>query len=89
MTKKFEKFTHGIMVIDPENLNEDGSIPVYHFVGYWEEPNENAVMDVYEELRSDEEFGLTEKIDELEIVPATQEVIEYFNTYIHNHEENN
>ena len=77
------KFTHGIMVIDPKNPNEDGSIPVRHFVGYWEEPQEADVLSLYDELRTDEEFGLTEIIDDLELVPATPEVLEYFNTHIH------
>ena len=83
MEEKFEKFTHGIMVIDPKNPNEDGSIPVRHFVGYWEEPDEDAVMDLYDELKTDKEFGLTEIIDDLELVPATEDVLEYFNTHIH------
>lgn len=87
MSEKFEKFTHGIMVIDRKNPNEDGSIPVRHFVGYWEEPDEDAVMDLYEELRTDKEFGLTETIDELELAPATEDVLEYFNSLnYHDHD---
>jgi hypothetical protein len=89
MTENFEKFTHGIMVIDPENLNEDGSIPVRHFVGYWQEPRKDDVLGLYDELKDDEQFGLTEIIDDLELVPATQEVIDYFNSHIHDHEEDN
>ena len=81
-----EKFTHGIMVIDPKNPNEDGSIPVRHFVGYWNEPKEEDVLGLYDELKDDEQFGLTETIDDLEIVPATQEVLNYLNS--HTHEEN-
>jgi hypothetical protein len=35
-----EKFTHGIMVVDPENPDDIGSdnTTVIHFVGYWQEP---------------------------------------------------
>jgi len=84
-----EDFTHGIMVIDPNNPNEDGSIPVIHFVGYWSEPKENDVIGLYNELKTDEEFGLTETIDDYELVPATQEAIEYFNAHTHYHAEDN
>lgn len=87
MTEKFEKFTHGIMVIDRNNPNEDGGIPVRHFVGYWEEPDDDAVMELYEEFKTDETHGLTQTIDDLELVPATQEVINYFNQRIHDHED--
>ena len=89
MTEKFEKFTHGIMVIDPKNPNDDESIPVRHFVGYWQEPKEEDVLGLYDELRTDETLGLTEVIDDLELVPATQEVLDYFNSHIHDHEEDN
>jgi|AntRauMFilla1563_2_1112583.scaffolds.fasta_scaffold71374_2 hypothetical protein len=90
MSEKIEKFTHGIMVIDPKNPNEDGSIPVRHFVGYWEEPQEEDVQSLYDELRTDEELGLTETIDELELAPATQEVLKHFNSLnYHDHEEDN
>lgn len=75
-----EKFTHGVMVIDPKNPNEDGSIPVVHFVGYWSEPSEDDVYGLYEEFKTDKEFGLTEKIDDLELTPASQEVLEHFNS---------
>lgn len=78
-----EKFTHGIMVIDTKNLNEDGSIPVLHFVGYWGEPNKEDVLGLYNELKTSEEFGLIDIIDDLELCPATQEVIDYFISQMH------
>ena len=85
-----ENFTHGIMVIDRNNPNDDGSIPVVHFVGYWDEPKENDVMGLYNEFKTDEALGLSETIDELELVPATQDVLEHFNSLnFHDHEEIN
>lgn len=88
--KIMEKFTHGIMAITPNKPNEDKSIPVIHFVGYWEEPNEQDVLGLYDELSTDEEFGLTEIIGDIELVPATQDVIDYFNTVTQeNYEKNN
>lgn len=75
-----EKFTHGIIAITPNNPNEDGSIPVVHFVGYFEEPQEVDVLGLYDELSTDEELGLTEMMDDIELVPATPEVLEHFNS---------
>jgi len=75
-----EKFTHGIMVIDPKNPNDDGSVPVIHFVGYWEEPSDNDVYGLYNEFKTDEDLGLVDKIDELEMVKATPDVLEHFNS---------
>jgi len=85
-----EKFTHGVMVIDPKNPNEDGTIPVIHFVGYWSEPSGDDVYALYEEFKTDEELGLTETIDELEIVRATPDALEYFNNLnFEDHEDDN
>lgn len=87
MSEKFEKFTHGIMVIDSKNPNEDGSIPVRHFVGYWEEPRKEDVLGLYDELKDDKEYGLTETIDELELAPATEDVLKHFNSLnYHDHD---
>ena len=75
-----EKFTHGIMVVDRNNPNDDGTIPVVHFVGYWDEPSENDVYGLYNELKTDEEHGLTDTIDELDLVSAPQHVLDHFNS---------
>ena len=74
-----EKFTHGIIAIDRKNPNDDGTIPVLHFVGYWSEPAENDIYGLYNELKTDEELGLVDRIDELDLVPASQDVLDHFN----------
>lgn len=84
-----EKFTHGIMVTNPDEPFDDGSIPVVHFVGYWSEPSSEDVLGLIDELHTDKEFGLTEIADTLDYLPATQEVIEYMNLNTHYNEENN
>lgn len=87
MSEKFEKFTHGIIAITPEKPNADGSIPVMHFVGYWEKPQEADILGLHEELSNDEELGLTEMMDDIELIPATPEVLEHFNSLnYHDHD---
>lgn len=66
-------------MVDRKNPNEDGTIPVVHFVGYWEEPSENDVYGLYNELKTDEELGFVDTIDELDLVPASQDVLNHFN----------
>ena len=84
-----EKFTYGIMVTNPDKPNDDGSIPVVHFVGYWTEPSKEDVLGLIDELHTDKEFGLIEIADTLDYLPATQEVIDYMNLNTNYHEENN
>lgn len=74
---KLENVTHGIIVLDPETLNE-GNMDILHFCGYWNEINENDIEGLREELRTDEEFGLTEIIDRLIIVEAPKEIVDLY-----------
>lgn len=68
---------YGLMVIDPETLDEStDTLEIVHFVGYWNEPTLDDANSLREELRTDEEFGLTEIADRLEIYPAPDEVVE-------------
>lgn len=76
------------MVIDRKNPNDDETIPMVHFRGYWEKPSHDDIVGLYNELRTDEEFGLIEIIDNLDLVPATQEVIEHYNSLNYDHEKN-
>jgi hypothetical protein len=73
-----KNMTHGIMVIDPTMVDEDGNIEILHFVGYWEEPSDDAINNLIEELSTDEEFGLTEMMDKVHVLPAPESVVEYF-----------
>jgi hypothetical protein len=70
--------THGLMVLDPGTLTEEGMIDIVHFVGYWNEPTEHDIEHLSEELANDSEFGLTEISDRLVIEIAPQEVIDMF-----------
>ena len=68
---------YGLVVVDPENPNA-----VLHFCGYENEPTQNDVDELYAELRTDEEFGLTDIIQDLDIADATEEMMKYFKEQI-------
>ena len=67
------------MVIDPNEVTEDDSYTIVHFVGYWEKPTDADADHIKEELRNDPEFGMGDKVDELRFYPATPGCIEYYN----------
>jgi len=75
-----EKFTHGIMVVDPLVKFENGDYEVVHFVGYWEEPADWDIEAnrVREELRTDPDFNYDD-VDRLIFYPATEGCLKYYN----------
>ena len=77
-----EKFKYGIIGVNPNKPNENDTLEILHFVGYWEEPNEDDVLELWEELKNTEEFGLQDQIDEIELIPATDVVLEYYNNTV-------
>ena len=82
------EFTYGIMVIDPSIEHKDGHSSIVHFVGYWEKPTEIDFNSLKEELRTDDEFGLTKVASNLRYCYATHEVVDYYNSLTHSHENN-
>jgi hypothetical protein len=75
---KLEDVRFGLMVIDPESLDENQEVEIVHFVGYWNQPSEVDADSLREELATDEEFGLTDIAHRLDILPAPQNVVEHF-----------
>jgi hypothetical protein len=73
------KFTHGIIAVDPENVDENDMLAIVHFVGLWSAPNKEQFDFLANEIRTDPEFGLIEIADRLEIVPAPQWLIDEYN----------
>lgn len=76
------RFTHGIMVIDPLPSNDEGDVDVVHFVGYWSEPQIEDFLSLKNELRTDPDFGLVDIANRLVLLPATKEVIEHYNNQL-------
>ena len=73
-----EDVNYGLMVVDPQSLDENEEMDIVHFVGYWKEPSKSDADSLREELKHDDEFGLTEIADRLQILPAPQNVVEHF-----------
>lgn len=75
--KRLEDVTHGLIAIDP-TTEKDGRVDILHFCGYWSEPSKSDAEHLLEELSTDEEFGLTEIANRLQIIRAPQEVIDAY-----------
>lgn len=67
---------YGIIVVDPKQ--EGDMLDILHFVGYWDEPTIDDANALREELRTDEEFGLTDIIDTLQILPAPADIVKHY-----------
>jgi hypothetical protein len=67
---------YGLIAIDP--TQEGDMKDILHFCGYWNKPSKKDAESLLEELKTDEEFGLTEIADRLVILPAPEDIIEYY-----------
>ena len=70
------KPNYGLMVIDPREEGDKRNI--LHYCAYEKEPTQKDADQLREELRTEEEFGLQDIADIVEIYPATEEVVEHF-----------
>lgn len=82
MEKTEGRFTHGLVVIDPEHDTPEQR-SVIHFVGFWTEPTEEDITELKNELKTSDEFGLQEIADTLLIEPAAQDIIDYMNHVVY------
>lgn len=64
---------YGLVVMDKSYKQ------MYHFCAYKHEPTQVDIDAMRKELKSDPSVGLCDIIDDLVIVPATKEVIEWLN----------
>lgn len=68
---------YGILAVD-SRLDVDGMNPILHFCGYEDPPNDDDFDDLRHELATDKEFGLTEMMDYVILVQASEEVVEMY-----------
>jgi hypothetical protein len=78
---------YGLIVIDPSQ--EGDMFSILHFAGYWNEPKQADVDDLRRELAEDKSFGLTLLIDQLEILPAPDYIVQQAVKDITEQEKNN
>lgn len=71
-----KEIKYGLIAIDPTEEGENKTI--LHFAGYWTEPKKIDAESLLEELKTDEEFGLTGIADRIIITRASEEIVEYF-----------
>jgi hypothetical protein len=74
--ENLENIKYGLIAIDPTEEGED--LTVFHFCGYWDEPDEIDAQSLLDELKTDEEFGLTDIADRLVIIPAPEYLVDEF-----------
>lgn len=67
---------YGLIAVDP--TQEGDMKDILHFCGYWNKPSKEDAESLLEELKTDEEFGLTEIADRLVIIPAPEDIVEHF-----------
>ena len=76
MEPEIKDMKYGLMVIDP--TQKDEMMDILHFVGYWNKPTKKDADLLREELMTDEEFGLTDIANRLDILPAPDYIVEEF-----------
>jgi|JFJP01.1.fsa_nt_gi hypothetical protein len=72
------RFTHGIIAINPIP-DENDTVRILHFIGLWQAPTEEAFLDFEEEIKTDPEFGLVDIADKIQVLMASQEIVEMYN----------
>jgi hypothetical protein len=66
----------GLIVVDPNQDTE--MLDILHFCGYEYPPTEDDADALREELRVDPEFGLQDIWDQVDILPAPEDVVEEY-----------
>ena len=89
MEKKFNigDIKYALVAIDP---TEEGDMKtVLHFCGYIEQPGENELRSLMNELKTNKTFGLTEIADRLDFLAAPDDLVEEYVKQLIEHEKNN
>lgn len=74
--KNPKEIKYGLIAIDP--LQKGEMIDILHFCGYWDRPTEIDAESLRKELSEDEEFGLTDIADRLEIFDAPDYIVQEY-----------
>lgn len=71
------EINYGIIAVEKEPLKE-GIMSIVHFAGYKDKPGKEHFDQLKEELSVEEEFGLTDRMDEVEFYLCPDDVLEEF-----------
>ena len=77
---------YGLVAIDP--LQEGDLKTVLHFCGYIDQPGENELLSLMNELRTNQTFGLTEIAHRLDFLAAPDDLVEEYVRQLIEHEKN-
>jgi predicted nuclease of predicted toxin-antitoxin system len=80
-----KKFTHGIMAVDPLNENDE-MVAIVHFIGLWQEPTEEEILQYAKEIKTNPKFGHTDIANRLVILQAPPEIVEIYYNMANEHE---
>lgn len=77
LIEEYFEFKYGLIALDKRQINDD-ELDILHFCGYENEPDKVEADLLFEELTTDESFGLTEIAEYLIILPAPDETVEEY-----------
>ena len=77
MENVFEELQHWLAAVK-KTENEEEAVRIYHLCGYEEKPTQEDKDELKTELREDKEFGLTDIVDDLEIIYVPQDIIKSY-----------
>jgi hypothetical protein len=82
-----KKFTHGIMAVDPDNIDENDEVAIVHFIGLWQAPTREE-FEIYEnEIKTSPKYGHAEIADRIIVLPAPPEIVEKYYLMAEEHEQ--
>lgn len=85
-TPKLSDFTYGLIAVTQSDEDKkNGQVTVVHFCGYMEQPTDDVLKSLEEELNTDPEFNLVGRINkDVFIVEATDEMVKFYTSQKNN-----
>jgi len=75
MKEEIKNYSYGLGIIDPET-NVNDQVDIVHMAFYPEPPTEKDKQSLWEELRNDDEFGITKIVDRLQMIELPENIVE-------------
>jgi hypothetical protein len=70
---------HGLMVVDMASQHEDGTVPVVYIAVYKRKPTQVDELTLRLEIATNEELGLKDRYKDLDVLIASEDVLEFYN----------
>lgn len=69
---------YGIVAITRDEVLNAEDLHILHFIGYETEPTFQTYIDAYDELATDPEFNEVSNVNDIMLLPASEDMIEHF-----------